>query len=59
MAEIQIKPSQVPTLMIICFFGTAGETHGAAIWEIPELYGQTNALEQLVALKEHTFKIKW
>lgn len=37
---------------------TTGETHGAAIWEIPELYGQTNALEQLVALNEHSFKIK-
>lgn len=39
---------------------TSGETHGASIWEIPELYGQTNApqLEQLVSLDEHAFKIK-
>lgn len=37
---------------------TTGETHGAAIWEIPELHGQTNALEQLVALNEHAFRIK-
>lgn len=39
---------------------TSGETYGASIWEIPELYGQTNApqLQELVSLKEHTFKIK-
>ncbi|ONK79847.1 uncharacterized protein A4U43_C01F10770 [Asparagus officinalis] len=37
---------------------TNGETHGAAIWRIPELYGQTNALEQLVSLNEHTSKVK-
>lgn len=38
-----------------------GETYGASIWEIPELYGQSNApqLEQLVSLNEHSFKIKW
>ncbi|XP_072996790.1 WD repeat-containing protein DWA2-like [Typha latifolia] len=39
---------------------TSGETYGASIWKIPELYGQSNApqLEQLVSLDEHTFKIK-
>lgn len=43
----------------IIYCRPVGETHGAAIWEIPELYGQTNALEQLVSLKEHNSKIKW
>ncbi|OAY82971.1 WD repeat-containing protein DWA2-like [Ananas comosus] len=39
---------------------TSGETYGASIWKIPELYGQSNSpqLEQLVSLDEHTFKIK-
>ncbi|XP_008781258.2 WD repeat-containing protein DWA2 isoform X1 [Phoenix dactylifera] len=39
---------------------TSGETYGASIWKIPELYGQSNApqLEQLVSLNEHSFKIK-
>ncbi|KAM0945303.1 putative transcription factor WD40-like family [Dioscorea sansibarensis] len=39
---------------------TSGETHGASLWEIPELYGQSNApqLKELVSLKEHSFKIK-
>ncbi|WOL05302.1 WD repeat-containing protein DWA2 [Canna indica] len=39
---------------------TSGETYGASIWKIPELYGQSNApqLEQLVSLDEHSFKIK-
>ncbi|XP_028549306.1 WD repeat-containing protein DWA2 [Dendrobium catenatum] len=39
---------------------TSGETYGASIWEIPELYGQSNApqLEELVSLKEHASKLK-
>ncbi|XP_058098507.1 WD repeat-containing protein DWA2-like isoform X2 [Magnolia sinica] len=38
----------------------SGETYGAAIWEIPELSGQSNApqLEQLLSLDAHTCKIK-
>ncbi|KAK8947592.1 WD repeat-containing protein DWA2 [Platanthera guangdongensis] len=38
----------------------SGETYGASIWEIPELYGQSNApqLEELVSLKERASKLK-
>lgn len=38
----------------------SGEKYGAAIWQIPELSGQSNApqLEELVSLNEHTCKIK-
>ncbi|MQM10745.1 hypothetical protein Taro_043640 [Colocasia esculenta] len=38
----------------------SGEAYGAAIWKIPELYGQSNSpqLEQLVSLNGHSFKIK-
>lgn len=38
-----------------------GETYGASIWRIPELYGQSNTpqLEQVLSLEEHSFKIKW
>ncbi|KAL5984200.1 WD repeat-containing protein dwa2 [Asimina triloba] len=38
----------------------SGETYGAALWEIPELDGQSGApqLEQLVSLDAHTSKIK-
>ncbi|GAB4828423.1 WD repeat-containing protein dwa2 [Ancistrocladus abbreviatus] len=37
-----------------------GESYGAAIWQIPELYGQLNSpqLERLAALDAHTGKIK-
>lgn len=38
-----------------------GETYGAAVWKIPELYGQLNSprLEQVVSLDAHSCKIKW
>lgn len=38
-----------------------GDTYGASIWVIPELYGQSNApqLEELISLKEHVAKLKW
>ncbi|RWR90594.1 WD repeat-containing protein DWA2 [Cinnamomum micranthum f. kanehirae] len=38
----------------------SGETYGAAVWKIPELYGQSNSpqLEQLVSLDAHSGKIK-
>ncbi|XP_011628967.1 WD repeat-containing protein DWA2 [Amborella trichopoda] len=38
----------------------SGGTYGAALWEIPELYNQSNApqLEQLVSLDAHNGKIK-
>ncbi|GMH04658.1 hypothetical protein Nepgr_006498 [Nepenthes gracilis] len=37
-----------------------GESYGAAVWQIPELYGQLNSpqLEQIAALDAHTSKIK-
>ncbi|KAF6159815.1 hypothetical protein GIB67_030073 [Kingdonia uniflora] len=37
-----------------------GESYGAAVWKIPELYGQSNSpqLEQLVSLDAHTSKVK-
>uniref|UniRef100_A0A1D1YTR0 WD repeat-containing protein DWA2 n=1 Tax=Anthurium amnicola TaxID=1678845 RepID=A0A1D1YTR0_9ARAE len=46
-----------------CMFSTvfaSGETYGAVIWKIPELYGQSNSpqLEQLVSLDGHSCKIK-
>ncbi|KAJ3692862.1 hypothetical protein LUZ60_011957 [Juncus effusus] len=39
---------------------TSGETYGAAVWKIPELYSQSNSpqLEQIVSLDDHTEKIK-
>ncbi|PKA60829.1 WD repeat-containing protein DWA2 [Apostasia shenzhenica] len=39
---------------------TSGETYGASIWEIPELYGQSNSpqLEKLFSLQELSSKIK-
>ncbi|KAK6939238.1 hypothetical protein RJ641_028769, partial [Dillenia turbinata] len=38
----------------------SGETYGAAIWQIPELYGQLNSpqLERIASLDAHTCKIK-
>ncbi|XP_021766615.1 WD repeat-containing protein DWA2-like [Chenopodium quinoa] len=37
-----------------------GESYGAAIWQIPELYGQLNSpqLERIAALDAHSSKIK-
>lgn len=37
-----------------------GESYGAAVWKIPELYGQSNSpqLEQLSSLDAHTGKIQ-
>ncbi|RZC48570.1 hypothetical protein C5167_016996 [Papaver somniferum] len=39
---------------------SSGESYGAAIWKIPELYGQSNSsqLEELASLDQHTSKIK-
>ncbi|TVU04589.1 hypothetical protein EJB05_47708, partial [Eragrostis curvula] len=39
---------------------TSGEGYGAAVWKIPELYGQSNSpqLEQLFTLDGHTGKIR-
>lgn len=38
-----------------------GDSYGASVWKIPELYGQSNSpqLEQLFTLDEHTAKIRW
>lgn len=50
-------------LNLFCFFwwlGCEGESYGAAIWQIPELYGQLNSpqLERIAALDAHDSKIK-
>ncbi|GAB2300440.1 WD repeat-containing protein dwa2 [Dionaea muscipula] len=39
---------------------STGESYGAAVWQIPELYGQLNSpqLEQIASLDAHTGKIK-
>ncbi|KAL9261487.1 WD repeat-containing protein [Drosera capensis] len=39
---------------------SSGESYGAAVWQIPELYGQLNSpqLEQIASLDSHTGKIK-
>lgn len=38
-----------------------GESYGAAVWQIPELYGQLNSpqLEKIASLDEHSRKISW
>lgn len=38
-----------------------GESYGAAIWQIPELYGELNSpqLERIASLDAHVGKIKW
>lgn len=38
-----------------------GESFGAAIWQIPELYGELNSpqLERITSLDTHAGKIKW
>ncbi|CAL5332047.1 unnamed protein product [Camellia sinensis] len=40
---------------------SSGESYGAAIWQIPELYGQLNSpqLERIGSLDAHNSKIKW
>lgn len=45
----------------IVFFVIEGEFYGAAIWQIPELYGQLNSpqLEQIASLDAHVGKINW
>ncbi|XP_028083269.1 WD repeat-containing protein DWA2-like isoform X1 [Camellia sinensis] len=42
-------------------FSSSGESYGAAIWQIPELYGQLNSsqLECICSLDAHNSKIKW
>lgn len=39
---------------------SSGESYGAAVWQIPELYGQLNSpqLERIASLDAHTCKIK-
>ncbi|KAL5713855.1 WD repeat-containing protein dwa2 [Ranunculus cassubicifolius] len=39
---------------------STSESYGAAVWKIPELYGQSNSpqLEQLASLDDHNCKIK-
>lgn len=43
------------------FDGLEGESYGAAIWQIPELYGELNSpqLERITSLDAHVSKIKW
>ena len=38
-----------------------GESYGAAIWQIPELYGELNSpqLERITSLDSQVGKIKW
>lgn len=38
-----------------------GESYGAAVWQIPELYGQLNSpqLERIATLDAHKSKAKW
>lgn len=38
-----------------------GESYGAAIWQMPELYGELNSpqLEKITLLDAHVGKIKW
>ena len=38
-----------------------GESYGAAVWQIPELYGELNSpqLEKITSLDTHAGKIKW
>ncbi|KAF8410325.1 hypothetical protein HHK36_002852 [Tetracentron sinense] len=45
--------------LIVCRL-IEGEIYGATIWQIPELYGQSNSpqLEQLASLDAHSCKIK-
>ncbi|KAL3505478.1 hypothetical protein ACH5RR_035319 [Cinchona calisaya] len=52
--------SLLALLINACFPPSSGESYGAAIWQIPELYGQMNSpqLEQIAALDGHDSKIK-
>ncbi|KAK1361115.1 hypothetical protein POM88_045589 [Heracleum sosnowskyi] len=40
---------------------SSGESHGAAIWKIPKLYGELNSpqLEKITSLDAHKSKPKW
>lgn len=46
---------------LTCFCFIKGESYGAAIWQIPELYGQLNSpqLERIASLDAHVGKINW
>ena len=46
---------------LILFNVLEGESYGAAIWQIPELYGELNSpqLERITSLDAHVGKIKW
>lgn len=50
---------QLGSMMMLYLF--VGETYGAAIWQIPEMYGQLNSpqLERIASLDAHSSKIKW
>ena len=43
------------------FFWIEGESFGAAVWQIPELYGQLNSpqLERIASLDGHVGKLNW
>lgn len=44
-----------------CCYPFKGESFGAAIWQIPEPYGQSNSstLECVASLDAHVGKINW
>ena len=46
---------------LIIFIVVEGESYGAAVWQIPELYGQLNSpqLERIASLDAHVGKINW
>lgn len=55
---------EVEGLVQMCFETppiVEGESYGAAVWQIPELYGQLNSpqLEKIASLDAHSRKISW
>lgn len=49
------------TMFCFCANLFLGESYGAAVWQIPELYGQLNSpqLEKIASLDASSCKIKW
>lgn len=49
------------TMFCFCANLFPGESYGAAVWQIPELYGQLNSpqLEKIASLDASSCKIKW
>ena len=47
--------------LLQCCFHFKGESFGAAIWQIPEPYGQSNSstLDCVASLDAHVGKINW